>query len=151
MEVLRGHAPPRLSAAVLSTLLNRWCTERRFQREGPCLFGCVDQADSIEHYLACRVFRTFTRTFLGSCSPALEDREWHLLAHEALDSPGKIVKVAIGLYAAYRATQRLRRLPPHQRAALSQDEISRMLQQAAREGVRGHARTIALMECPVPA
>ena len=39
---LAGRVPPRVQAAVLGSLFNRWVTGRRFQRryEGGCLLGC---------------------------------------------------------------------------------------------------------------
>ncbi len=30
-----------------------WCTKRRFQASGPCLFGCLHGEGSVHHYLAC--------------------------------------------------------------------------------------------------
>ena len=36
--VVKGHMPPRVGAAVLRTAWNGWCSSRRFQRSGHCLF-----------------------------------------------------------------------------------------------------------------
>ena len=35
---------PRVFAAVWRTLWNGWCTRRRFQHEGSCMFGCSNTA-----------------------------------------------------------------------------------------------------------
>ena len=40
-----------------SSVWNRWCTARRFQKNGPCLLGCLNRCDSIEHYMGCKVVR----------------------------------------------------------------------------------------------
>ena len=48
---------PRVAAAVWGMVWNRWCTARRFQSEAPCVLGCGQGADSIEHYMGCRAGR----------------------------------------------------------------------------------------------
>ena len=45
-------APPKVMAALVYTVWNGWCTERRFQRRGCCRFGCGGN-DELEHYAEC--------------------------------------------------------------------------------------------------
>ena len=43
-----------LKAACLNTLLNGWCSARRFgEQQKFCRFGCGAHQDCIEHYLTC--------------------------------------------------------------------------------------------------
>ena len=48
LQLLRSLVPPRVCAAVLSTLWNRWCTHARYQQKNAptniCLFKCRDTA-----------------------------------------------------------------------------------------------------------
>ena len=64
---LSSLVPPRVSAAVFSTIWNRWITTRRFQQKViACRFGCgFDQSDSIEHYCRCTVVQQCCRRFLN--------------------------------------------------------------------------------------
>ena len=56
---------PRVAIVFFGTLWNRWCTARRFQEEGACIFGCPGEAqDSIEHYTRCPVQLHFARNVL---------------------------------------------------------------------------------------
>ena len=52
---LRGRVPPCVTAAVLNTWFNGWCTARRFQTQGqPCrLLATHEGSDSLEHYACC--------------------------------------------------------------------------------------------------
>jgi len=47
--------PTALSQQLLRTWANGWCTSARFRESHvlPCLFGCSDQPDSLQHYLFC--------------------------------------------------------------------------------------------------
>ena len=55
-------APQCVVAAVLKTLLNGWCTSRRFsESESLCKFGCGQKADCIEHYIQCAVVQRIWR------------------------------------------------------------------------------------------
>ena len=49
LVVVKAKLPPKVGAAVLRTAWNGWCTARRFQHLGKCLFGCGSfmQEDSI--------------------------------------------------------------------------------------------------------
>jgi hypothetical protein len=73
LKGLSCSAPPRISAAVLRALCNGWTTSRRFQGNGTCCFGCV-QEDSIEHYAFCKVFHRLCFRHLGLPTPPAERR-----------------------------------------------------------------------------
>ena len=61
LEKIHGEVPPRVSAAVLSTMLNRWITEEQMPNQrkiegtrcSGCILGCEDGKDSIAHYSVC--------------------------------------------------------------------------------------------------
>ena len=51
---------PRVAVVLFRTLWNGWCTARRFQEVGTCVFGCPGLAqDSIEHHSRCPHQRNF--------------------------------------------------------------------------------------------
>ena len=58
LEVLLSQVPPRIIAAVILCLCNRWITGRRFQQGGRCILGCSPGEDSIEHYAYCPYFHS---------------------------------------------------------------------------------------------
>lgn len=64
LEALRSLVPPRVTAAVFSTIWNSWATARRFQKRScssnRCVLGCPGRAeDSLEHYGRCQVVLGF--------------------------------------------------------------------------------------------
>ena len=141
LSFLGRHAPPRIRAAVLSTMWNRWVTARRFQRSTVCCLGCsVDAHDSIEHYSCCPVIRRVAASDLR-----LAMRPWPqamgdflLLTHpECQDhtvSPARItLRMAILVTAAYHVTNSARNNLPH-----SDAEAVSMLRQSLWEAVRNH-------------
>ena len=138
---LRRLVPPRVSAAVLSTLWNRWCTARRFQRQGVCVLGCKCAEDSIEHYASCPMIRCFGWTFLRLHWLPQEGLLHLLVLHGALSDDSSLCRAAILTYAAWRTTETLRRaaVPQH-------NDARRMLEQYAREAVRGHPSAAAMLD-----
>ena len=146
LEVLRRIAPPRLGAAVFSTAWNRWCTAHRlFQRREACVLGCggPDAGDTLEHYSACRVVRKFASSFLNLNYAGVRGLEVFVLAAPELEVEGLLVRCAILAYAVWRHTETTRRSGG--RANTEQFHLQ-ALQQAAREGVRGHARARAVLD-----
>lgn len=133
---LRARVPPRVSAAVLGTAWNRWCTARRFQRResaaNTCLLGCGGGAeDSIEHYSRCRILRAFHASVLDIQDDFLLPM-W-LGTADAARHPELHTRGAIGAYAAYTVTNAARHGLPFEG-----DSAARALQQAAREAAIGH-------------
>ena len=141
LNYLHKHASPRVSAAVLSTLWNRWTTARRFQFFTPCCLGCSDTAaDSIEHYAHCPLARRAAETELR-----LQLREWpHALSDFMLITlptcsdprvtQGRILlRMALLVAAVYRVTNTARRRRPS-----TTQEAHSMMRQALLESVKNH-------------
>ena len=133
---LAGRVPPRVQAAVLGSLFNRWATGRRFQSryEGGCLLGCGGD-DSIEHYLRCRIGRDFCRDCIFLDISAADTWDTMMLAScpsRYADHYLLWVRIAILHYVLYRSVHALRHCPQ------SPEHIRRVLQQALVEAVRGH-------------
>ena len=142
---LKSLAPPRLSAAVLSTAWNRWCTERRFGRHGPCVLQCgVQQGeDSVEHYALCPIVRGFAASFLRLDFPGARGLEVLTLSAPELDCDVTLVRAAILAYATWRHTEATRRAGSVPRPHRFHDHG---LQQAAREAVKGHPRASGVLD-----
>jgi len=141
---LAGVVAPRVQAALLSTVFNRWTTKRRFQQDAAegCLLRCGG-ADAIEHYLRCRVVRRFAAVRLGLHYEPDEAWELLLLAKcpwRASQSRDLWALVALLHYVVYRTTNALRRSDP-----LPEAEVHRAFQQALVEGTRGHDSSMRLV------
>ena len=136
---LAGLVPPRVQVAVLSSLYNRWVTERRFQRHGGvCRFGCGGD-DSIEHYLCCARLRDFGPRRLGLRLRAEERWEVMLLARDAAFHgcrDGALQRIALLHYVGYRGLNTLRHHPHLLRGGQGLDGL---FQQCLVEGIRGHS------------
>ena len=135
---LRKMVPPRLRAATLSTILNRWTTDRRMRhvRKGACtcLLHCRDEAaDSIEHYFRCPVWLDWQRRRLG-------DRlVGHGLGHGVLASrmSDEALRLqAVATYLLYRTVNHLRHhrfAQPEERQQYIQHYLNQMLHEATRD------------------
>ena len=123
-------------------MLNRWCTARRFQRVGHCLFGCQHREDSLEHYAGCPSIRIMGARFLRLQIPPGGGMEYFMLVHRDLQDNARLLKTALLVYAAYRVTERLRQSA----LQVTPDTAQEMLQQAAREGARGHERALRALD-----
>ena len=138
---LHSLVAPRVSAAALSTLWNRWTSARRFQREASCVLGCREQADSIEHYVRCPVVRSFAGSFIQMQIPAALAMQYFMLADDSLEEPQNLTRMGIVIYAVYRATEHIRRSCPAEPVVVQQ-----MLQQFAREAVKGHSPSMRVLD-----
>ena len=144
LRELAGRVPPRVWAATHGVLWNRWATGRRRQRRSmPCMLGCRDGHDAIEHYAYCREVRSFAASQLGlqfRFGTPLE--EWLLTTPQHRDAAADEHwwdKLALLQYAVNRATCGVRSHGgPH--PGLS---APRLLRQATYEGARGNARLLA--------
>ena len=102
---LKALAPPRVSAAVLRTLYNGWCTHSRFQKRQAhsniCVLGCGGNAeDSIMHYCRCRVTRSIYRKIVRLHVP-----EANMLAQFMLHcsrSDVEVLGTALCIYGIYK-------------------------------------------------
>jgi hypothetical protein len=140
LRQLRQLVPPRVSAAVLSTIFNRWTTARRMRHsrrsDTTCLLGCSPTAaDSIEHYVNCPIWHRWQKARLG-------DRlEQTILAHIMLATPMKKTRISLqaaGVYVLYRTVNHLRHQPP-----MPQDRrneyVWHYMHQTLHEAIKGHA------------
>ena len=134
---LQKLVPPRVRAAIARTWMNGWCTKRRFQTTGPCLFGCRHGEDAVQHYLACsRLHSHGARQLRLSVPDSPEARRQAAL----LLDPGAnlddctLVCRALLLAAAYKLHC------THRRKGFlgSEEDIRRALNQAVKEAARGH-------------
>ena len=68
LSVITKRCKTCVASAYLRTILNGWCTARRFRSMpgkkgmGSCLFGCGRGVDSIEHYAHCAILRAARET-----------------------------------------------------------------------------------------
>lgn len=142
---LRKLAPPRVLAAVLRTWFNGWCTKRRFQCKGSCVFGCTFGEDSVDHYMRCSKLHQHARVRLRlPMHPLIEDRGTSFML---LDSPSQLsdahlVLRALLLTAAYRLHCKFRFSHP-----FAEEEIrQRALDQAVKEAALGHGGAMSALD-----
>ena len=141
--------PPRLRAAMLSTIFNRWTTDRRMRslRGGRrvCVLGCSCTADdSVEHYVHCAVGRAWSRTRLCSddAGPAMARG---VLATTMTDV--QLQREAVRNYVLYRAVNDLRRrefATLEERAVCAKMVMNQLLYEATRDD----SRLRKLCRCP---
>jgi hypothetical protein len=145
LKALRSLVPPRVSAAVLSTMWNRWTTARRFQRRARCTLGCsLSAEDSIEHYSRCPVVRTVASNRLGMYDTGASFLPlFNLVADELRSEPRKsrLVRAAVLTYATYRSTQTARYA-----GGLTTERAAEYMVQYIKEAVRGHAVATRLID-----
>ena len=145
---LAGLVAPRVWAAVFRSLLNGWCTLRRFQSRGRCVFGCSFGEDSLDHYLGCSVLARFGRDHLRlPFWTDLGDRRTDclLLRPASSYSDASLVCGALRLGAAYRLHCRLRHSPARWGARDSEEQISRALAQMVKELAAGDRMSLRVL------
>ena len=108
---LRRLVPPRVRAATLSTIFNRWTTDRRMkklrQHSTGCVLGCPSGAeDSIEHYLHCPIWRDWAGRRLGGA--VCENTLQRTMLAESL-SKDQMKLQATATYVLYRTVHHVRR------------------------------------------
>ena len=151
LRKLGPEVPPRVMAAVIGCIWNKWPTARRGQRRGcPCLLGCGMGEDSVQHYACCRFTRDAARRWLGINYRFSEPLEhWMLAAPTCVEvetTPRWWERIALLLYAVQRVTSSLR----HARGLqLGDDGVRRALRQGLLEGVRGHRLARQLLDTGV--
>ena len=130
-------APPRVTAAVISTAWNRWCTARRFQaRDSPaniCQLGCGgDAEDSIEHYCRCSVITECHKAMLG-IQPQWLLPLW-IGTHDKCKNEDVRIRGAVGAYAAYKTTNMARHM-----GGITSEAAKRAFHQAVSDATAGSA------------
>ena len=127
--------PPRVQAAVFSTIWNRWTTERRFQRSGPCLLCGACGGDSIEHYCRCCVTQSACRGILN-CSPDIfATLHTFVLATPLLVNRSCLVVAGLLVYATYTTVNAIRH---GSKKPVGVNTAIQAVSQAVREGAKGH-------------
>ena len=133
--------PPRVRAAMLSTILNRWTTDRRMRAvrhtRGACVLGCSPTADdSVEHYVRCPVGRQWSQqAFAG-------ELDGHDLAHHVLAAPMTDYRLSlqgVTTYVLYRTVHHVRRrgfVTEAQRAEFVRHYMSQQLHEATRSSAK---------------
>ena len=142
---LRRLVPPRVVAAVLRTWFNGWCTRRRFQQHGMCLFGCSMGADSVEHYMRCSRIHQHGESRLRLPPPATFEQRgvcFLLLEPRPRLDDDTLIRRALLLAAAYRLHCSHRRGAPF----ADTEALRRALTQAIKESAIGHARATRALD-----
>ena len=136
LEVVKAWLPPRVGAASLRTAWNGWCTRRRFQQYGPCLFSCGSflQEDSIEHYACCRTCVSFLRKRLHFQGPIDRGHLVVLGTNHRGQSQEDIMRLGLWVYVLYRTFNYLRKSQQH----LGQTDMGGLLEQFLRDAISGH-------------
>ena len=142
LQRLKAIAPPRVRAAVLSTLFNRWTTDRRMRSlratNGGCRLGCPRCAqDSLEHYARCGVIQQWAERRLRQAPTQRPTEQWMFATRMSDEQLGRNTIV---VYVAYRTTQHVRHL-----SRATPEYIRHYMNQMLHEAVRdsGPLRTIA--------
>ena len=136
LKVVKKHLPPKVSSAVLRCAWNGWCTERRFQGSGRCLFNCGAfwQADSLEHYASCSVCVRFLRQHLHYTKPVNRGHLITLGANTCSQSEEDTIRLALWVFALYKSFNHLR----HRKGpTLSADELDSLMLTFLQDGVTG--------------
>jgi exonuclease III len=145
MGRLRSLVPPRVLAAVLRTWFNGWCTLRRFQGRGDCLFGCPCGEDSIDHYMGCSRLHSYGQARLrlprvGSIGD--QGLSFMLLEATSSVSDATLTRRALLVAAAYRLHCRHRRS-----GGLGEEGLLwRALDQAIKESSLGHRKAMRQLD-----
>jgi hypothetical protein len=140
---LKKLVPPRVLAAVLRTWYNGWCSKRRFQGKGLCLFGCTLGEDAVDHYMRCsKIHHHGCRRLRLPMHPAVEERGLSCMLLDSELPDDQLVLRALLLTAAYRLHCTLRLRPP-----FCEDEVlRRALDQATKEAAMGHTKATAILD-----
>ena len=147
LGMLSSLVAPRIASAVLSTLLNRWCTPRRFQNRDSslnvCLLGCPGLAeDSIEHYAHCACVRNVACRYLALGHAWHSNLQHFMLADDTLDDSRTLVCMTVLIYATYTATNIVRNKGA---SPFLQNDAIELVKQCCRNGVMGHSHSTKII------
>ena len=149
--------PPRIIAATVRTAFNGWCTARRFQASGSCIFGCDGGYDGIEHYANCAQFFSLCQRHLQLKPPPVGARlAWFIgLGFDLHSSPdfewppaspqaALLAVRAIATYAIYRTHNACR-------LTISKgEEACQAFPAYVQEAIRGHSKARSLLTQAYP-
>jgi hypothetical protein len=143
LRLIGLRTPPRVHAAVWSTLFGRWLTARRMGKWGACRLSCGVGSCDVTHYVACPCFRKFAADNLDLRVSGAEARQVFTLTEHPAEHKGDadtLVKVALAIFVAYRTFNSLRHA-----SHLNEYETRRALSQALVEATRGDATLMQLV------
>ena len=126
---------PRVHAAVWRTLFNGWCTRRRFQQHGACLFQCnAHAADSIEHYVSCRFYMDLRSAAL-QLLPISDASRLQMVFHRTW-SDDRLILEAVAMFSLYTTYNQIRT-----HGFVSAEVCADGLVQSCYNAVRNHGRS----------
>lgn len=139
LHLLGTLVPPRVQAAVFTTLWNGWCTHRRFQRRGwptnKCLFKCsVAAEDSIEHYCRCPVVLRVSEKLLHISYPPELGLDIWALSSGCFHDIDKLRTIALLIYGAFNAFNSIR-----YKGISCEEQAYQAIVQHIKQGTSGHA------------
>ena len=146
LQLLQQLTPPRVCAAALSTLWNRWCTHRRYQKRhlksNRCLLGCGSTAeDAIEHYFQCTVTQRILQKQLNLPPHLFANLHSGLLCNANIRTEDQLTTIALLNYGLYNTTNYIRHTP-----GTPTTQITDILAQHIREGARHHPKATAVLD-----
>ena len=157
LQTLSTLCTPRVQAAALSTVFNRWTTARRFQQRhcpwNVCVMQCSPTAeDSLEHYCRCPHTRELASRYLRLDADSQVNMHTFNFCNPAVNTQEDLVATALLVYAVYRGTNHLR----HEGDATEHqgDGVYGLLRQYVREAVLNHRRSARILNqrwCTNPA
>ena len=143
LKLIGNRTPPRVHAAVWSTLFGRWLTARRMGKWDSCRFQCGVGSCDVTHYMACPILRRFAADNLDLQVSGAEARQVFTLTEHPAAHHGQAdawIKVALAIFVAYRTFNATRHA-----AHLSEYETRRALSQALVEATRGDPALMQLV------
>ena len=128
---------PRVAVVLFGTLWNRWCTARRFQEDGTCIFGCPGEAqDSIEHYSRCPRQIDFALRKMHLPPQHVGSLQAFMVLNKNIDDDLQTM-LMINLYACYATRNALK----HHQDPDSCRNIGECMLQFAKQAVYGHPKS----------
>jgi hypothetical protein len=128
---------PRVAAANWGLAWNRWCTARRFQGRAPCVLGCGNGEDSIEHYWCCAVVKEAGKRMLR-IEAEHNLRKSCMLGAARFSNDDEQTCWALLVYGVYMTTNATRQ---HGEQSGKVQELMQHIRQA----VEGHKRSSACL------
>ena len=141
IKALGSRTPARVSAAVLRTWLDCWCTQ--IWHDAPCIFCQRERWDDLEHMPHCALARGFSQRSFGIRTPATpreRNTDFLLLGSDVAEL---LVLKAIRVAALYHVHCKSRSIP---HSFHSPKAALKAVEQAAKEAVMGHAAATRVLD-----
>ena len=142
---IKNKLPPKVGAAVLRASWNGWCTSRRFQKHGQCMFGCNSfiQEDSLEHYSGCSVCLRFLRDKLHYKEDVNRGHLITLGANSGQQRDEDYCRLALWSFVLYKSFNKLRTRTGNR---LNVDEVQGLMNVYLQDGVSGHREACRFLD-----